>query len=48
MSGKEECIMWIITVFEKTNIRFFEYQEKDKAILALQQFDQNAILSYTN
>ena len=40
--------MWIITVFEKMNVRLFEYREKDEALLALQQFDKNALLSYTN
>jgi len=40
--------MWIITVFEKMNVRFFEYQSYDEAILALQQYNQNALLSYTN
>ncbi|WP_256439536.1 hypothetical protein [Sporosarcina sp. 6E9] len=40
--------MWVITVFEKMNIRIFEYSNKDEALLALQQFDQNALLSYTN
>lgn len=40
--------MWVITVFEKMNVRIFEYQDKDEALLALQQFDQNALLSYTN
>lgn len=40
--------MWVITVFEKMNIRLFEYQDKNEALLALQKFDQNAILSYTN
>jgi hypothetical protein len=40
--------MWVITVFEKMNIRIFEYRDKDEALLALQQFDQNALLSYTN
>ena len=37
-----------ITVFEKMNVRIFEYHNKDEALLALQQFDQNALLSYTN
>ena len=40
--------MWVITVFEKMNIRLFEYHDENEALLALQQFDQNAILSYTN
>ena len=40
--------MWVITVFETMNIRIFEYQDRDEALLALLQFDQNALLSYTN
>ncbi len=40
--------MWVITVFEKMTFRIFEYQDKDEALLALKQFDQNALLSYTN
>jgi hypothetical protein len=40
--------MWVITVFEKMNGRIFEYQDKNEALLALQQFDQNALLSFTN
>jgi hypothetical protein len=40
--------MWGITVFEKMNVRIFEYQDKNEALLALQQFDQNALLSFTN
>ena len=46
--GKGECKMWVITVFEKMNVRIFEYLDKDEALLALQQFGQNALLSYTN
>ena len=46
--GKEEYKMWVITVFEKMNVRIFEYQDKGEALLALKQFDQNALLSYTN
>ncbi|WP_281357914.1 hypothetical protein [Sporosarcina jiandibaonis] len=40
--------MWVITVFEKMNVRIFEYQDKSEALLALQQLGQNALLSYTN
>ena len=40
--------MWVITVFEKMTFRIFEYQDKEEALLALEQFDQNALLSYTN
>jgi hypothetical protein len=40
--------MWVITVFEKMNVRIFEYQDKNEALLALQQFDQNALLSFAN
>lgn len=40
--------MWLITVFEEMNTRIFEYQDKDEALLALQQFGNNALLSYTN
>lgn len=40
--------MWVITVFEKLDVRIFEYQDKVEALLALQQFDENAVLSFTN
>lgn len=40
--------MWVITIFEKLDVRIFEYQNKSEALLALQQFKKNAILSYTN
>lgn len=40
--------MWVITVFEKLDVRIFEYEDKVEALLALQQFNQNAVLSYTN
>lgn len=40
--------MWVITFFEEMNVRMFEYHDKNEALLALQQFDQNALLSYTN
>lgn len=39
--------MWVITVFEKKNIRIFEYANKDEAIKALAGFDKNAVLTYT-
>lgn len=40
--------MWVITVFEKINVKIFEYQNKDEAMLALQHFNQNALLTYIN
>ena len=40
--------MWVITVFEKLDVRIFEYQDKVEALLALQQFNKNEVLSYTN
>lgn len=40
--------MWVITFFEKMNVRIFEYQDKNEALLALQRFGRNALLSYTN
>lgn len=39
--------MWVITVFEKKNVRTFEYANKGEATSALQNFNKNAILSYT-
>lgn len=45
--SKGECTMWVITVFEQNNIRTFEYTNKLEATNALQQFNQHAILSYT-
>lgn len=39
--------MWVITVFEKKDIRIFEYTNKDEAIKVLAGFKKNAILTYT-
>lgn len=40
--------MWVVTVYEKDAVRMFEYTTKNEAILAIQIFEQPAILSYTN
>lgn len=40
--------MWVVTVFEKKSYRIFEYKSKDEALLALQQFDEHALLTFTN
>ncbi|WP_283164733.1 MULTISPECIES: hypothetical protein [unclassified Lysinibacillus] len=39
--------MWVITVFEKKDVRIFEYTNKNEATKALCRFKKNAILSYT-
>jgi len=37
--------MWVITVFEQNTFRIFEYDNKDEAVLALKNFNNQAILS---
>lgn len=39
--------MWVITVFEKDTFRIYEFNNKEEATLALQNFNQPAILTYT-
>lgn len=39
--------MWVITVFEKKDVRIFEYTNKNEATKAMQSFKKNAVLSYT-
>ncbi|MGE7928697.1 hypothetical protein [Lysinibacillus xylanilyticus] len=39
--------MWIITVFEQNSYRMFEYKTKNEATVALKNFKQTAMLSYT-
>ncbi|GAB0170772.1 hypothetical protein LSPCS325_42090 [Lysinibacillus sp. CTST325] len=39
--------MWVITVFEKKDVRIFEYTNKSEATKALGGFKKNAILSFT-
>ena len=40
--------MWVITLFETENVRIFEYAEKVEATTAMEQFNEYAVLSYTN
>ncbi len=40
--------MWVITLFETENVRIFEYAEKAEATTAMEQFNEYAVLSYTN
>ncbi|MDS9471421.1 hypothetical protein [Sporosarcina pasteurii] len=40
--------MWLLTVFEKTNVRIYEYQDKAEALVALKQFEHGALLTYMN
>lgn len=40
--------MWVITIFEKDTYRMFEYTTKQEATIALKNFKQTALLSYTN
>ncbi len=37
--------MWVITVFEQNTFRIFEYDNKDEAVQALKNFNNQAILS---
>ncbi|MFY0518063.1 hypothetical protein [Lysinibacillus sphaericus] len=39
--------MWVITVFEKKEVRIFEYTDKVEATKALAKFKKNAVLTYT-
>ncbi|MFD4492273.1 MULTISPECIES: hypothetical protein [Lysinibacillus] len=39
--------MWVITVFEKKDVRIFEFTNKNEATKALEGFNKNAILSFT-
>lgn len=39
--------MWVITVFEQDTFRMFEYSTKNEATMALENFKQTAVLSYT-
>ena len=45
--GKGEVKMWVISVFEKKNVRIFEYTNKNEATAALAKFKKNAVLTYT-
>jgi len=38
--------MWVITVFNKKDIRIFEYEGEAEALAALKRLDKNALLSY--
>lgn len=40
--------MWVITVFEENNVRAFQFDDKQEATIALEQFKHNAIMSFTN
>lgn len=44
---KGDFIMWVITVFEKKDVRIFEFTNKNEATKALEGFKKNAILSFT-
>jgi len=46
-NGKGEFMMWVITVFDKKDVRIFEYTNKDEATQALAKFKKNAVLTYT-
>ena len=39
--------MWVVTVFEKKDVRIFEYTNKSEATQALQKYKKNAVLTYT-
>lgn len=40
-------MMWVITVFDKKDVRIFEYTNKDEATQALAKFKKHAVLTYT-
>lgn len=40
-------MMWVITVFDKKDVRIFEYANKDEATRALVKFKKHAVLTYT-
>ncbi|WP_255414218.1 MULTISPECIES: hypothetical protein [unclassified Sporosarcina] len=40
--------MRVITLFDKENVRIFEYAEKAEATNAMKNFSKYAVLSYTN
>lgn len=44
---RENLIMWVITVFDKKDVRIFEYTNKNEATQALAKFKKNAVLTYT-
>jgi len=44
---KGDFTMWVITVFEKKDVRIFEFTNKGEATKALEGFKKNAILSFT-
>jgi len=46
-SLKGEFFMWVITVFDKKDVRIFEYTNKSEATQALAKFKKNAVLTYT-
>lgn len=39
--------MWVITVFDKKDVRIFEYSSKNEATEAMSKFKKNAVLTYT-
>ncbi|WP_445477646.1 hypothetical protein ACULLL_14235 [Lysinibacillus irui] len=39
--------MWVITVFDKKDVRIFEYASKNEATEAMSKFKKNAVLTYT-
>lgn len=39
--------MWVITLFDKKDVRIFEYANKEEATAAMQNLSQYAVLSYT-
>jgi hypothetical protein len=45
--GREILLMWVITVFDKKDVRIFEYTNKNEATQALAKFKKNAVLTYT-
>lgn len=40
--------MWVITVFMQDTFRMFEFDTKEEAVVAIQQIEEPAILSFTN
>lgn len=39
--------MWVLTTFERDNVRMFEFETKEEAIKALKEINLPGIISYT-
>ncbi len=39
--------MWVLTIFEKSNVRMFQFDTKEEAVKALEATTLSGIISYT-